>query len=72
MEDKIFDAYLKDRCPVCGAKKSEQPYSETKRNGKAVSLEFHCESCLAIYKVGLKNTEQSEIIVNPQRKGEQE
>ncbi len=64
-EDKIFDAYLEEKCPVCQAQIFPEHGAETTRGGKAQSIEIECHACLTSYRVGFErgaNPVNSEIL----------
>ena len=51
--DEIFDAYIDDKCPECGAYKSDADYHGIcSSGGKTMSLHFECHECNCVYVVG--------------------
>ena len=66
--DKIFDCYIDDKCPCCGAFKSsdDSKFSRTS-GGKTMALTFNCYECACVYIVGfnrMRDPIESEIITN--------
>ena len=70
--DEIFDAYIDDKCPECGAYKSDDDYHGIcSSGGKVMSLNFECHECNCVYVVGFnrsRNPIESEIIISGKSK----
>lgn len=53
LNDKIFESYLQDKCPVCSKKVSmEDNRGITECNGKVMTKYFLCPHCFSEYTVG--------------------
>ncbi|MCP5006683.1 MAG: hypothetical protein GY941_22480 [Planctomycetes bacterium] len=66
--DSIFNSYIDDECPWCGAYKSEDDhYGEQMSGGKTMALNFECHECNCKYIVGFGRDRMpidSEILVD--------
>ncbi len=72
MNNKIFSAYIDDKCPLCGSFKDADDYRGfTRSGGKTMSLNFECLDCGCVYVVGFEKSRmpiKSEIIINGKQK----
>ena len=66
MNDKIFNAYIDDKCPLCGSFKDNEDYHGfCSSGGKTMSLNFECVECGGIWIVGFERSRmpiKSEIL----------